>query len=222
MADTQTIIAALAAAFPTAKLHSETVAVYVRALADLPADELEPVAKAYMLEAAWFPTVRDLRRGVVERRLQLPSVDLAWEQALEWAQTPAKVKCPTGCDRGLLPGGDPVTLDRSLLDPISDEGLRAELERIIEAANRPTRLCETCDGEGEIPNPDRIQLGDAVRRATEHIGGAAAINTSENLGILRAQFLKAYERAREAAISTENLTSAGLALETTTRPMLEP
>lgn len=221
MADRALIIAELAASFPAAKISRETQIAYVRLLSDIPVEELEPIAKAHMLEAAWFPTVRDLRRGVAEARLQLPSAEAAWGQALRWADTPPTLTCPAGCNRGVLPGGDPVELDRTLLEKVHDDYLRGLLERIVNAAAEPTHLCETCDGAGEIPNPDRIELPLPVRQALEHIGGAPAIATSENLGILRAQFLKAYDHVRDAAIRTENLTSAGVALDSGSRPAIE-
>lgn len=210
-ADRTQLVAQLAAAFPQREIGPETVAVYVRALADIPTEELEPIAMAYMREGEWFPTIRDLRLGVIERRLQLPSVDEAWLQVLEWAAAPAKVKCTApGCDRGVQPGGEPVKLDRRGLKKITDRHLRASLERIISSAAEPTRLCDTCHGESEIANPDRPVLSAPVRQAAEHIGGAAGINTTENLGILRSQFLKAYDRARQDALRSENLATLAL------------
>lgn len=221
MADRALIIAELAASFPAAKISRETQIAYVRQLSDIPVDELELAARAHVLEAAWFPTVRDLRRAVAEARLQLPAGEAAWAQALEWADTRPTIRCTAGCDQGVLPGGEPVELDRSLIDPIKDDYLRGVLERTVKAAGEPTHLCETCGGAGEIPNPDRLELQQPVRQALEHIGGAAAIAGSENIGILRAQFLKAYDHVRDDAVRTENLTSAGLALDSGQRPAIE-
>jgi hypothetical protein len=219
--DRTQIIAALAAAFPQREIGPETIGTYVRALADIPVAELEQAAKALTLDSQWFPTVRDLRRTVAETRLQLPAGEAAWAQALEWADTRPTIRCTAGCTNGVLPGGDPVELDRSLVEPIEDDYLRGLLERIVKQAAEPTHLCETCGGAGEIPNTDRLELQQPVRQALEHIGGAAAIATSENLGILRAQFLKAYDHVRDEALRDENLGSAGLMLNSGQRPAIE-
>jgi hypothetical protein len=90
------------------------------------------------------------------------------------------------------------------------------------ADTRPTIRCTAgCTNGGEIPNTDRLELQQPVRQALEHIGGAAAIATSENLGILRAQFLKAYDHVRDEALRDENLGSAGLMLNSGQRPAIE-
>lgn len=212
MADRALIIAELAASFPSAKITRETQIAYVRQLADIPADELADVARAHALESEWFPTVRDLRRGVIERRLALPTSDQAWLLVLDRATMPATVTCPARCARGVLAGGKPIKVDRSLMKTIQDRHLRSSLEKIARAAAQPTHMCDICNGEGEIPNPALPEIDGPVKAALAHIGGTASIAMSENIGILRAQFLKAYDHAREDALRTANLSSAGIAL----------
>lgn len=212
MADRALIIAELAASFPSAKITRETQIAYVRQLADIPVEELADVARAHALESEWFPSVRDLRHGVIERRLALPSGEQAWKTAIDRATMPALVPCPARCDRGVLAGGEPIKVDRSLMKTIKDVHLRGTLEKIASLAGKPTHLCDICNGEGEIPNPGLPELAAPAKDALAHIGGTAAIAMSENIGILRSQFLKAYASAREDAIRTANLTSAGIAL----------
>lgn len=218
MADRALIIAELAASFPAAKITRETQIAYVRQLADIPVEELADVARAHALESEWFPTVRDLRRGVIERRLALPTGEQAWQTVLDRATMPATVPCPARCDRGILAGGEPIKVDRSLMKTIKDRHLRGTLEKIAKAAAKPTHICDICEGEGEIPNPSLPELDVPTKAALAHIGGVSSIAMSENVGILRSQFLKAYGHIREEAIRTANLTSAGIALHAAPAP----
>lgn len=221
MAETpQTIIAALAAAFPSAKIGADHLRMYVRALADIPADELQQAALAYAVDGRFFPSIRELRRTVMEARTGLPTADEAWEQATRWAErairTGRTIRCPNpDCAAGVVAGGKPVQLDRTALEIISNPAIRAAMERIADAAAQPTSLCPTCEGEAEIPNPALAELAadrphPAVMAALDHVGGPHGIVETDVPEVVRSQFLKAYGRRRDEEVRHASLESAGL------------
>lgn len=228
---TQTIVAGLAAAFPHAKIDAATVRVYVKALADIPADELERAALAHIIDGRFFPSVRELRRTVAEAQAGLPSPDDAWRQANLWAEQAVRegrtIRCPNQeCYGGVVRGGEPVRLDRAALDGIKNQAIRAALERMVEQAAEPTGLCPTCGGDGEIPNPRRAELEanrphPAVMAALDHVGGPHGLLTADLPEVVRSQFLKAYDRIRDGAVRRISLEAAGLGeLAGTTTPEL--
>lgn len=203
----------LTKAFPTAKVDADNVRMYVRLLADIPTDELAAAAAAIAADSTYFPSVRELRRRVVEARLGLPDMDTAWELAERYATATAMVSCETCEGLGVVPGGEPLLLDRTPLDAISDPTLKALLGRVADKAQEPTMLCPACDGDGQVPNPDRPTLDAATKRALGHVGGVYGLREADSLSVVRAQFLKAYERAREetvAAVSIEGAAAAQL------------
>lgn len=217
---TQTIVAGLAAAFPNAKIGADHLRMYVKALADIPPDELERAALAQVMDGRFFPSVRELRRTVMENRAGLPTPDEAWELAERWSERYVReagtIRCPEpGCVAGVVPGGKPVQLDRSAIETISNPAIREAMERIVTAAAEPTQLCPRCNGDGEIPNPARQalladQLPDAVKGALEHVGGPHALLSTDVPETLRSQFLKSYGRLRDTAVRRVSLESAGL------------
>lgn len=217
---TQTIVAGLVAAFPNAKIGADHLRMYVRALADIPPEELERAALAHVMDGRFFPSVRELRRTVMENRAGLPSPDEAWELAERWSerymQEPKTIRCPEpGCVAGVVPGGEPVQLDRSAIDTIQNPAIREAMERVVAAAAQPTQLCPRCNGDGEVENPRRAALladplPAAVKGALEHVGGPHALLSSDVPETLRSQFLKSYGRQRDTAVRRVSLESAGL------------
>lgn len=210
---TQTIVAGLVAAFPTAKIGADNVRMYVRALQDIPVEELERAALAYAIDGKWMPSIRELRRAVIDARLGLPSPEEAWEQALRVANEPAKLKCPD-CDDGTIEGTDDdrVEVDTGILDTmeLGDE-FREMLLRLADKAAEPRKLCPRCEGAGKIPNPSIDALAPPVRRALDYVGGRAEIWMTDSLPVIRAQFVKAYGRFQEQQTTRASLESAGLA-----------
>lgn len=221
MAETaQTIVAGLAAAFPNAKIGADHIRMYVRALADLPPAELERAALAHAVDGRFFPSIRELRRTVMEARAGLPTQDEAWEQATDWSERyvrePREIRCPNPeCVGGTVPGGEPVHVDRSVLATIETPEFREALERIADAMGTATQACPTCGGDGTIANPAREELRQhplrpAVQAALDHVGGPHGLVTSDVPEVIRAQFLKAYTRQRDSAVRRVSLESAGI------------
>lgn len=74
----KTIVAGLVDAYPRMDVAKGTVSMYVRALADLPAQALMRAANAWVMESRFFPTVAELRARVIEERVDLPDAIEAW------------------------------------------------------------------------------------------------------------------------------------------------
>lgn len=74
-------IAALAAAFTTNGVPTDTVEIYLHALHDISEVALEDAVRSIIetQEERWFPTIASIRRIVFERQLALPSPEHAWE-----------------------------------------------------------------------------------------------------------------------------------------------
>lgn len=77
-----TVVASLAAAFPSWNAGRETVAIYVDALADLPYDLAARAVRNLILTNDFPPTVATLRSAVAREAGALaPSPLIAWDQA---------------------------------------------------------------------------------------------------------------------------------------------
>lgn len=67
------LLAELAAAFPRQQLSPQTVAIYVRELADLPADVLENAVRELIRTRDFPPSINEIRTACAERMLDLPA-----------------------------------------------------------------------------------------------------------------------------------------------------
>jgi hypothetical protein len=75
----------LRAAYPRAQFPTETVTVYVEALADLPDEEVAAACRRLVLRAMYLPSIAEIRRDVIERRHGWPTPGEAWQLALTGA-----------------------------------------------------------------------------------------------------------------------------------------
>jgi hypothetical protein len=70
-------------------------------------------------------------------------------------------------------------------------------------------ICAGCNGEGEV-RQEKPPLARPLKRALDFVGGNHAVRNATEPGIIRAQFLKAYESFRAAEIREANLVSLGV------------
>lgn len=82
MTDTVSILRQLTAAFPNAAVTPQTIAVYVRMLSGVPADELQAVVDQCLVECKFLPTIAELmeRHRLLTRDLSIPTAESAWEE----------------------------------------------------------------------------------------------------------------------------------------------
>lgn len=70
-------------AYPNKAIGEETIQIYLRLLADIPADLLKAAALAHVTKSQFFPTVAELRdagAALMERALGLPNAYDAWNE----------------------------------------------------------------------------------------------------------------------------------------------
>lgn len=79
MSDVTAAVAILRAAYPRQAFPDDSVRVYVRLLADTPADELVAAVERMCRRSTWLPAVAEILREVAEARLALPSPSEAWD-----------------------------------------------------------------------------------------------------------------------------------------------
>jgi hypothetical protein len=82
----QRVVAELALAFPASDVTPDTVRLYVRALSDVPLDQLEVAVQELIATrtSAFLPTVAEIRLVAVRRALGAPSEVEALEQVIEY------------------------------------------------------------------------------------------------------------------------------------------
>lgn len=84
---TGAILAQLVAAYPRQEISKQTVAVYVRQLADLEPEQLAAAADLHIRRSRFFPSVAELRQGVLEHQQEMdlapPPAARAWGWVLE-------------------------------------------------------------------------------------------------------------------------------------------
>lgn len=80
--DTRIILKSLFAAYPNASVTTETVAVYVEDLSDIPTDELRAIIKQARSEFKFLPTIAELKQihRTLTRDLSIPTAEAAWEE----------------------------------------------------------------------------------------------------------------------------------------------
>lgn len=81
--------------------------------------------------------------------------------------------------------------------------------------------CTTCRAEGKV-RPERRAVPSALRRATEVVGGEYALTHSEEPGISRAQWMRAYTEFRDLELRQAQLPPHLLGPTTTDVEELEP
>lgn len=79
LADVVTVLRAL---YPRTSFPPETAALYMEMLRDMPEDEVAEACKRIVRRSMYLPTVAEIRREVIEARLQLPTPGEAWEMVL--------------------------------------------------------------------------------------------------------------------------------------------
>lgn len=184
-AGTQKLVAGLAAAFPARTFGADNLRMYVRALGDIPDDELARAVSAFIADGQWFPTVRELRRAVVETRLGLPSAEEAWERAQHLAMLPVGFSPCDACGAVGYLGGN----------------------------RDQDELCPDCGGNGEVETARSAALAAMTEpeRAAFAFIGRRSIADTDSPEVVRAQYAKAYQRARDTAVRLTSLDSAGMA-----------
>lgn len=71
------VVALLAAAFPSANLHADTIAVYADSLRDLDAQEAIDAVRRLIATERYFPSIAIIRSNAIEARFKIPTVDSA-------------------------------------------------------------------------------------------------------------------------------------------------
>lgn len=71
------LVAVLKAAYPRQELGEDTVGLYERALADVPAAAGRAAVEQHIATSRWWPTIAELRELVAETRLSLPTAEAA-------------------------------------------------------------------------------------------------------------------------------------------------
>lgn len=177
------IVDRLRASFSRDDMRATTQVVYVRSLSEFTWQEAERALEVAVATCERLPAIATLRRLVIEERLQLPEPMEAWEVCTRWLATKLpKQKCLACAGFGYRAGGE---------------------------ANRDEDICGGCNGHGEI-TPKRDPLPASVKRALDFVGGKHAVQNATEPGIIRAQFLKAYDTFRAAEIQEANLISLGV------------
>lgn len=90
-------IAALRPAYPRQDFPNDSVAMYARMLGDFDSTEVGEAIKRIVRRSEWLPSIAEIRREVVEARLQLPSAAEAWSMVLNvatvnWLDVPEIVR----------------------------------------------------------------------------------------------------------------------------------
>lgn len=83
--DITKIMGVMAHAYPRYELSADSIKLYGKMLADIPADILEASAKQIMAESKFFPSVaewREMAHKLMTGKLQIPSAYEAWEDAM--------------------------------------------------------------------------------------------------------------------------------------------
>lgn len=74
-------VAYLANAYPRQPMPDKSMQAYAQALADLPDQAVAAAAWRLIRRSEWLPSIADIRREVAEARLELPTVEDAWQIA---------------------------------------------------------------------------------------------------------------------------------------------
>lgn len=80
------VLGILGAAYPGFELTEFTVHIYVKALSDIPPEELTQAAYYHIMNSKFFPTISELRQAMIEiRKISggLPAAIEAWGMVLE-------------------------------------------------------------------------------------------------------------------------------------------
>ncbi len=83
------LVARLKAAYPRQTIGEDTVAVWVRLLADLDYQDASDAANAHIASSTFFPAIAEIRGLVAERALGLPGWVDAWQQVSDAAEAGA-------------------------------------------------------------------------------------------------------------------------------------
>jgi hypothetical protein len=84
------IMGIMALAWPKYQLEPQTIKVYARVLADIPAEVLEKAALHLMSSAIWFPAIAEWRKAAFDLMLDashIPSAFEAWEEVMKQIRT---------------------------------------------------------------------------------------------------------------------------------------
>lgn len=84
-------------AYPNKAIGEETIQIYLRLLADIPADLLKAAALAHVTKSQFFPTVAELRdagAALMERALGLPNAYDAWNEVCRAITTHGHYRTP--------------------------------------------------------------------------------------------------------------------------------
>lgn len=79
------VMGVLAAAYPNFQLTTQTIAVYVRILADMPDEVLEAASLDCVSKCRFFPTIAELRDAayaIATNRLAAPTAYEAWDEVV--------------------------------------------------------------------------------------------------------------------------------------------
>lgn len=181
--EAQAIVALLLAAYPRADWPESTRTLYRESLSSFSFVEARSAVERIVATSDWPPSVAEIRRTIVEARLDLPSEIEAWELAVQHAAArrpgAPRLRC-LGC-----------------------MGMRYNLDG---------DLCPDCDGTGERDEIDTTLLppvDDVTRRAVQAVGGWRTIRESERPEHLRRDFVDVYRRLRAEAVERENLRMLG-------------
>lgn len=179
--DARALVAVILANWPRADWPEPTRAAYSEALLDFDADEVQLAIRRAVAVSPFPPAIAELRRAIVERRLDLPTEVEAWERAVAAAaaRRDPPLRVCIAC------AGDGVDLDHE--------------------------ICSECRGSGNLGvDVDRLPpTPEPIPRAVRFVGGWRAIRETETLDLKRRDFLAAYRTMRAEEVERENLRLLG-------------
>lgn len=177
------IVALLMASYPRGDWPASTQNVYRAAVEPFTFGEARQAVERIVASRDFPPSIAEVRREIVESRLDLPSDVEAWELATRHAAArrpgAPKLRC-------IACAGERYTLDGD--------------------------LCPDCDGTGERDELDLALLPpvvDPIPQAVRAVGGWSTIRSSERPEHLRRDFLDAYRRLRAETVERENFRMIG-------------
>lgn len=155
-----TVLTVLEAAYPAFQAHERTLDVYAEALSDLDGEDLRQAARVHLLTNRFFPSVYELRAGVLALRAPISaSVGEAWRQVVDQV-------------RRLSVAGEPVFADALVAAAVRELGWREICLGEAEATRREfgrvyTALQKQAAMLALLPADLRVDL-------REHLGASSA------------------------------------------------
>jgi hypothetical protein len=201
------VIGDLVQCFPKTTFTEGNAAAYERMLRDISVEDLDAAAARLTLRQTFMPSIAEIRQEVFMTKLGFPGVEEAWALALHAARTPRVVECSV-CEGSGLFGDLGNRITPEIPDYLSEaaKAMLADLAKVGVMAD--AKVCLDCNGTGEMLNPKRQPIPAIVSAAMDQVGGVFSIRNADKPEVIRAQFMKSYERIVADTIDAQNIGSA--------------